>query len=111
MHLLLQRCLPNPEADLTCAGATLGFLALLGVIALIVRLTRKRRRSPAPPSPVYISHSETVRNPALRHLGRVSPLLLTLLPQLQSAPVGLVLSRHLRMAPEPCVWRRPHISR
>ena len=62
-----------PDSAMACAGATLGFLALLGVIALIVRCARRKRRFAPPPSPVYISHSETLRNPALRHLGRVRP--------------------------------------
>ena len=63
-----------PDNTFTCVGATLGFLVLLGIVALIVRCSRRKRRFAPPPSPVYISHSETVRNPALRHLGRVHPL-------------------------------------
>ena len=60
------------ECSHVCAGATLGFLVLVGAITAICCLMRRRRRYSEPPSPVYISPSETIRNPALRYLGKVS---------------------------------------
>ena len=58
------------------AGATLGVLALLGMLAIIVCLCRRRRGDSETESSVYITHSDTVRNPALRNLGRVRSLML-----------------------------------
>ena len=50
----------------------MGFLALVALVTATCCLARRRRRYSEPPSPVFISHSETVRNPALRYLGKVS---------------------------------------
>ena len=58
------------------AGATLGVLALLGMLAIIVCLCRSRRGDCETESSVNITHSETVRNPILRNLGRVRSLML-----------------------------------
>ena len=51
-------------------------LALLGMLAIIVCFCRSRRGDSETESSVYITHSETMRNPALRHLGRVRSLML-----------------------------------
>ena len=61
---------------LALAGATLGVLAFLGMLAIIVCLCRRRSGDSDTESSVYITHSETVRNPALRHVGRVRSLTL-----------------------------------
>ena len=51
-----------PDNTTACAGATLGFLVLLGIIALIVRCSRHKRRFGAPPGPGAKSHRHTVRS-------------------------------------------------
>ena len=61
---------------LALAGATLGVLALLGMLAVIACLCRRGRGDSDTESSVYITHSETVRNPALRNIGRVRSLTL-----------------------------------